>query len=83
MPIICFIYDKYIFTLFREQEERPFLNAKIISWVCLGGAIGLSFTTNSLIIMMSCSGMLLGYSIYYYLFSLTILFHNYSKKTLI
>jgi hypothetical protein len=79
----CFFFDRYVKKLFKENEERAVLHGKIISWVCLGGAIGLTYTTDSVVIMMSCTGMLAGFTVFYHTFAFIMFLVFHSKKRLV
>ena len=75
--------DRFVLGLYRVTEDRTSVNVKILSWVCLGGAIGLSFTTNSLMIEIGCSAMLMGYAVYYNIYSICVFLINYNRVKLI
>ena len=83
LPVFCFLFERYFLRMFDEKEQRPIVHGKVIAWVCLGGAIGLTYTTNSLLLMMSCAGMLFGYSIFYMSYSMTLFYYHYSIKNII
>jgi hypothetical protein len=83
LPVVSNGFDKYVLKLYKTVEDKVFFYTKVAAWVVLAGAIGLSYTTDSLIAMMACSGMIIGYTVFYNVFSLSLYFANSSFRKLV